>query len=186
MTDTAAPTLRRLRLADATEAERRALTDRASTATPEVRARAREIVDAVREGGDAALREANARFGGGLKEPIEAPALRVPAADLRAARREGAPQVARRARDLIRPLALPDLRLAFTVEPDADDQGLLELEGRRCRITPRGADRVGLAAQPNPGEAPAEVAKRAQHARVTLRERLEIAKQEAISRREFE
>jgi len=86
MTDSTAPTLRRLRLADATDAERRALTDRASTATPDIRARARAIVDAVRTGGDAALREANARFGGGLAEPADAPALRVPTKDLRAAR----------------------------------------------------------------------------------------------------
>ena len=75
MTDTAAPSLRRLDLATASEADRRALTDRASTATPDIRAKARAIVDAIREGGDAALREANARFGGGLTEPAEAPAL---------------------------------------------------------------------------------------------------------------
>jgi len=102
MTDTSAPTLRRLRLADASDAERRALTERASTATPEVRAKARAIVDSIRAGGDAALREANARFGGGLVEPTDAPALRVPAEDLRAARdrlptelRDGLEQMAR-------------------------------------------------------------------------------------------
>ncbi len=102
MTDTAAPTLRRLDLATAGDAERRALTDRASTATPDIRAKARAIVDAVREGGDAALRDANARFGGGLVEPADAPALRVPLEDLRAARdrlptelREGLEQMAR-------------------------------------------------------------------------------------------
>ncbi len=78
MTDTPAPTLRRLRLAEATEAERRALTDRASTATPDIRARARAIVDGIRAGGDAALRDANRHFGGGLTEPADAPALRVP------------------------------------------------------------------------------------------------------------
>ena len=54
MTDTIATTLRRLRLAEASPEERRALTDRASTATPEVRAKARAIVDAIRDGGDAA------------------------------------------------------------------------------------------------------------------------------------
>ena len=86
MTDTSAPTLRRLRLADATEAERRALTDRASTATPDIRAKARAIVDSIRAGGDAALRDANRRFGGGLTEPASAPALRVPRAELEAAR----------------------------------------------------------------------------------------------------
>jgi histidinol dehydrogenase len=86
MTDRQTPMLRRLRLADASGPERRALTERASTATPEVRARAREIIDAVRRGGDTALREANARFGGGLTKPSDAPALRVPAAELKAAR----------------------------------------------------------------------------------------------------
>ena len=102
MTDTIAPTLRRLRLAEASPEERRALTDRASTATPEVRAKARAIVDAIRDGGDAALREANARFGGGLTEPADAPALRVPPDELRAARdslsrelRDGLEQMAR-------------------------------------------------------------------------------------------
>jgi histidinol dehydrogenase len=86
MTDTTAPVLRRLRLADASRAQRRALTDRASTATPDIRARARVIVDSVREGGDAALRAANAAYGGGLLEPVEAPALQVPPHELRAAR----------------------------------------------------------------------------------------------------
>ena len=86
MTELATPTLRRIRLADMSAAERAALTGRSSTATPGIRAQARAIVDAVREGGDAALRDANRRVGGGLTEPSEAPALRVPAADLRAAR----------------------------------------------------------------------------------------------------
>ena len=62
------------------------MTERASTATPDIRVRARAIVDAIRDGGDAALREANARFGGGLTEPAGEPALGVPAAELRAAR----------------------------------------------------------------------------------------------------
>ena len=70
MTDTTAPTLRRLSLAEASEAERRALTDRASTATPDIRAKARAIVDAVRDGGDAALRDANARFGDLYRGPL--------------------------------------------------------------------------------------------------------------------
>ena len=86
MTDVLAPTLRRVRLADLSAQERRALIDRASTATPEIRARARAIVEEVRAGGDAALRAANARFGGGLTEPADAPALTVPASRLREAR----------------------------------------------------------------------------------------------------
>ncbi|MFV2064300.1 MAG: histidinol dehydrogenase [Chloroflexota bacterium] len=80
------PLLRRLRLSELSESERHALTQRASTATADVRVRAREIVDSVRDGGDAALRAANARFGGGLREPVAAPALRIPASELRAAR----------------------------------------------------------------------------------------------------
>jgi histidinol dehydrogenase len=86
MSTAVAPILRRVRLAGLSGAERRALTDRTATATPDIRARARAIVEAVRDGGDAALREANARYGGGLREPAEAPALRVPAARLREAR----------------------------------------------------------------------------------------------------
>jgi histidinol dehydrogenase len=86
MTDVLAPALRRVRLADLSSAERRALSDRSITATPEIRARARAIVEEVRDGGDAALRAANARFGGGLTEPAGAPALTVPASRLREAR----------------------------------------------------------------------------------------------------
>ena len=86
--------LRRVRLADLSPGERRRLTERAATATPEVRDRAREIVAAVREGGDAELRRANARFGGGLTEPAGEPALRVPAERLRAAR-DGLPAALR-------------------------------------------------------------------------------------------
>jgi histidinol dehydrogenase len=86
MTDVLAPTLRRVRLADLGADARRGLTERATTATPEIRARARSIVEEVRDGGDAALRAANARFGGGLREPAAAPALTVPAARLREAR----------------------------------------------------------------------------------------------------
>jgi histidinol dehydrogenase len=90
----ATPTLRRVRLAELTTAQRRELTERSALgsamgsamAETDIRARAREIVAAVRSGGDGALRDANARFGGGLREPTEAPDLRVPAADLRAAR----------------------------------------------------------------------------------------------------
>jgi histidinol dehydrogenase len=93
MTDTPTPRLRRFVLANASAAERRALTDRSSTATPDIRARAREIVDAVRTGGDAALRDANARFGGGLTEPADAPALRVPAEELATARDRLSPEL---------------------------------------------------------------------------------------------
>ena len=79
-------TLTRIRLAELNVSQRRALTERSSTATPDIRERARRIVAAVRDGGDAALREANARYGGGLREPADAPSLSVPRADLRTAR----------------------------------------------------------------------------------------------------
>jgi histidinol dehydrogenase len=80
------PLLRRVRLGVLSPAQRRALTDRATTATPDIRTRARAIVEAVRDGGDASLREANTRYGGGLREPADEPALRVPATRLREAR----------------------------------------------------------------------------------------------------
>lgn len=58
--------MRRVRLADLTETDRQALLERAPVATGRIRDGARAIIEAVRRGGDAALREANARFGGGL------------------------------------------------------------------------------------------------------------------------
>jgi len=78
---------------------------------------------------------------------------------LRESRRKGAPGVARRAVDLIRPLALPELKVAFHVEPDVAEDGLLAVEGIPCRLTGRGADRVALHVQPNPGESAAEVSR---------------------------
>jgi len=81
------------------------------------------------------------------------------AAALRRSRLAGSPAVARRAAALIRPLALPDLHLEFTVEPDGDEDGPVAVDGLACRVTGRGADRVGLVVRPNPGEAAAEVAR---------------------------
>lgn len=78
--------LRRIELPELSAADRRALVGRATTATPDLRARARDIVEAVRDGGDAALREANTRYGGGLREPVDSPALRIPGERLREAR----------------------------------------------------------------------------------------------------
>jgi histidinol dehydrogenase len=86
MTEALTTTLRRVRLADLSADLRRGLTERATTAAPEIRGRARRIVEAVRDGGDTALREANVRYGGGLTEPAGEPALGVPARELRAAR----------------------------------------------------------------------------------------------------
>lgn len=79
--------LRRVRLGALSDAERQAIMTRATTATPELRERVRAIVAAVRDGGDAALRDAGERFGGGLPQAPGAPyALGIPPADLRAAR----------------------------------------------------------------------------------------------------
>lgn len=81
------PRLRRARLADLSPAERRAIVRRASTSTPELRERVRAIIEAVRDGGDAALRELNGRVGGGLPARDGQPArLAVPREELIAAR----------------------------------------------------------------------------------------------------
>jgi DNA repair protein RecN (Recombination protein N) len=96
-----------------------------------------------------------------LEEEVAAATRRLTdaALTLRRSRLEGAPGLARRAAGLIRPLALPELELGFPVTPDTAPDGLLECEGKRCRVTARGADRIGLTVQPNPGEAAAEVAR---------------------------
>jgi len=68
-----------------------------------------------------------------------------------------APGVARRACELIRPLALPDLEMRFEIEPDLYAAGAVELDGQRCRVTGHGADQVRLRVRTNRGEAPGEV-----------------------------
>lgn len=83
--------------------------------------------------------------------------LAAAAAELRALRGKGARKVAARAVDVIRPLALADLDLAFAVEPRLDAEGQVELEGARCRVSGSGADRVALLARTNRGEAFGEV-----------------------------
>jgi len=76
---------------------------------------------------------------------------------LRENRRRGAPRVAARAVEKIRPLALPDLELEFHVLEDLDDDSAIQVDGQRCRVTARGADRVQLLARTNRGEAMGEV-----------------------------
>ena len=79
--------LRRVRLAELSPEGRAALVARSATAAPEIRSRARSIVEEVRAGGDAALRELNVRLGGGLRPSNGQPArLVLHAAELRAAR----------------------------------------------------------------------------------------------------
>jgi DNA repair protein RecN (Recombination protein N) len=81
------------------------------------------------------------------------------AEQLRRARLTGSGKVAARARDLIRPLALADLELAFEITPRLDEKGQVDLDGRRCRVTPAGADRISLLVRPNRGEPFGEVGK---------------------------
>jgi DNA repair protein RecN (Recombination protein N) len=75
---------------------------------------------------------------------------------LHAARCAGAAQVAAAAETVIRPLALAQLELAFAIEPQADPDGPIELEGARCRVAAHGADAVRLLVRTNPGEAMGE------------------------------
>ena len=59
--------------------------------------------------------------------------------------------------ETIRPLALPELELEFRVDPDPEENGLVEVGGQPCRITAKGADRVQLLARTNRGEGMGEV-----------------------------
>jgi histidinol dehydrogenase len=79
--------LRRVLLSELTNAERRAIVERSATTPAELRDRVRAIVEQVRTGGDAALRDLNSRFGGGLPSPNggQAP-LSIDRADLLKAR----------------------------------------------------------------------------------------------------
>jgi DNA repair protein RecN (Recombination protein N) len=76
---------------------------------------------------------------------------------LRRGRREGAGRIAARAVETIRPLALPDLETEFTVEPDLAEDGEVAVEGKTCRVTREGADRVRLLVRTNRGESMGEV-----------------------------
>lgn len=69
MIETTGTRLRRVRLSELSSAERRAIVERSATTPPELRDHVRHIVEQVRTGGDAALRELNARLGGGLPAP---------------------------------------------------------------------------------------------------------------------
>lgn len=85
--EAAAIPLRRVRLGELDVAARRAIVERSTTATPELRDRVRAIVEAVARDGDTALRDANQRFGGGLQpEANEAARLTLDRETLIAAR----------------------------------------------------------------------------------------------------
>jgi DNA repair protein RecN (Recombination protein N) len=85
-------------------------------------------------------------------------ALASASAALRAGRTVGAPRLAAAAETSIRPLALPELDVMVSVQPDSDPEGEIELDGAPCRVTDHGADRVALQVRTNPGESPGEVA----------------------------
>lgn len=91
------PRLRRVVLADLSVSERRALVQRAATTSPELRDRVRAIVEQVRTGGNAAVRDLNQRFGGGLPASAgRAAPLSMDRADLARAR-DALPKNLRRA-----------------------------------------------------------------------------------------
>jgi DNA repair protein RecN (Recombination protein N) len=85
-------------------------------------------------------------------------ALSAAAAALRERRVGGAGGVSRLAEELIRPLALPDLELQFTVAPRRAADSGLEVDGEVCDVRADGGDEVDLLARPNPGERAGQVA----------------------------
>jgi histidinol dehydrogenase len=144
--------LRRVRLAELTGSERTAIVDRAATATPELRAEVRAIVDAVRLGGDDALRDLGARLGGSLPSPAPGapPPLAVPPADLRAAR----DALSRELRDGLETMATNIERFHRAQVPPSE-QWVEVAPGIRVGRVWRGLDRVaayvpgGTAAYPS-------------------------------------
>ncbi len=71
---------------------------------------------------------------------------------LRGRRQAGAAALANRAEELIQPLALPELKLEFSIEPDLSPSGGVDIAGSKCHINERGADRIVLMARTNRGE----------------------------------
>jgi len=67
-------------------------------------------------------------------------------------RGNGAVDVARRALEIIRPLALQDLKLVFSVQPRIDDTAETIIDGHPCRLDSDGADEVTLMVATNIGE----------------------------------
>lgn len=96
-----------------------------------------------------------------LETQLEQARVRVQeqALELHRRRCAAAPGLARRARELIRPLALPELDLEFRVEVSGSPDGWIEIDGVGCAPGARGADRVVLMVRTNRGEAPGEVAR---------------------------
>ena len=131
--------LRRVRLADCSVTERAALVERSASASSDVREGARAIVDEVRRGGDAALRAANARFGGGLAPSAAVPApLRVSATELAAAR-DALPDVLR---DALLAMAR-NIEAFHAVQVPPREQWVQVAPGIRVGRAWRALDRVG-------------------------------------------
>ncbi len=87
MIDATIVALRRVRLSDLGPDERNAIVRRATTTSPELRESVRALVEQVRTGGDEALRQLNARLGGGLRTTDATPApIRIERQDLLRAR----------------------------------------------------------------------------------------------------
>ena len=131
--------LRRVRLADCSVTERAALVERSASTSSDVREGARAIVDEVRRGGDAALRAANARFGGGLAPSAGVPApLRVSATELAAAR-DALPDVLR---DALLAMAR-NIEAFHAVQVPPREQWVQVAPGIRVGRAWRALDRVG-------------------------------------------
>ena len=96
-----------------------------------------------------------------LKQDLEAARERLAAAAalLHERRLKGAPGVSARARDLIRPLALPDLEISFEITPRFDPSGQVEFAGERCLVNSSGFDKIRLLVRTNRGEGFGEVGK---------------------------
>jgi len=88
---------------------------------------------------------------------LAATAVGLAAARLRRKRQDGAGALARRAEDLIKPLALGEISLEFLIEPREQSDSNFVVEGVRCEVSKQGADRVSLRVQTNRGEAAGEV-----------------------------
>jgi len=132
------PHLRRVRLASLDARERQAIIGRATTATPELRERVRATIEEVRDGGDAALRDINARFGGGLPAVDGQPArIRIPATELVAAR-DALPRDLRRGLEAM----ATNIERFHAVQVPPSEQWVDVAPGIRVGRVWRGLDRV--------------------------------------------
>jgi DNA repair protein RecN (Recombination protein N) len=89
-----------------------------------------------------------------LEEELSAAREKLQAAvvSLRKLRLKGAGPTALRARELIEPLALPEVELEFVLEPVASEDGPITIDGQACAVARHGSDQVHLLARTNRGE----------------------------------